>query len=109
MAKKLLTKFKNRHKLLLDRFSQYKIQLYTKFIFMSTEIRISPSTASLLFGISERSIRRAISNGELPVLVKNARYKIEIRDLLRWSEKLPNRQKKRDNYGIGQYVDTWRI
>ena len=72
-------------------------------------IKISPSIAALLSGISERSIRRAIKSKELPVTVHNARYKINFEDLLAWSNKLPNRQRKRDEEGIGQFVDKWKI
>ncbi|NMC51431.1 hypothetical protein GYA54_01735 [Candidatus Kuenenbacteria bacterium] len=76
---------------------------------MSNEIRISPSTASLLFGLSERSIRRAIKNKEIKTIVVNSRYKINFSDLLLWSEKMPNRRNKRDQLGIGQHVSSWQI
>lgn len=75
---------------------------------MSSEIKLSPSTASLLFGISERSLRRAIKNKEIKVVVIKARYKIDFQDLLAWSEKMPNRQVKRDTLGLGQYVAAWK-
>jgi excisionase family DNA binding protein len=75
---------------------------------MSSEIKVSPSIASLLMGISERSIRRAIKNKELTVIVSRSRYKINFSDLLVWSEKMPNRQKKRDQLGIGQYISGWK-
>jgi len=75
---------------------------------MSNEIKLSPSVASGLFGISERSLRRAIKNKEIGVTVVKARYKISFQDLLLWSEKMPNRQAKRDTLGIGQYVGTWK-
>lgn len=75
---------------------------------MSNEIKLSPSTASLLFGISERSLRRAIKNKEIGVSVVKARYKINFEDLLRWSEKMPNRKVKRDTLGLGQFVSEWK-
>ena len=75
---------------------------------MSNEIRLSPSTASLLFGISERSLRRAIKNKEIQVTVVKARYKINFEDLLAWSEKMPNRKVKRDALGLGQFVSEWK-
>ncbi|HOZ36682.1 MAG TPA: helix-turn-helix domain-containing protein [bacterium] len=75
---------------------------------MSNEIKLSPSIASSLFGISERSLRRAIKNKEIAVTVIKARYKISFQDLLAWSEKMPNRQNKRDTLGIGQYVSAWK-
>ena len=75
---------------------------------MSNPIYLSPSIASKLFGISERSIRRAIKNNELPVLIQQARYKIDLKDILSWAEKMPNRIAKRDELGIGQFVEEWR-
>ena len=71
-------------------------------------IKLSPSIAAMLFCISERSIRRAIKSKELPVTVHNSRYKIDFEDMLIWSNKLPNRQHKRDQEGIGQFVDKWK-
>jgi len=64
---------------------------------------------ALLFGISERSIRRAIKNKELPAVVHQSRYKIDFEDIFRWSNKLPNRQRKRNEEGIGQFVAKWKI
>lgn len=76
---------------------------------MSNPIYVSPSIASKLIGISERSIRRAIKKHELPIVVKHSRYNINIHDLLLWSGSLPNRARKRDELGIGQYVEKWKI
>jgi len=74
-----------------------------------SNIKLSPSQAGKLFGVSERSIRRAIKNKQLPVTVHNSRYQIDFYDLLLWSEQLPNRQYKRDNLGIGQFIEKWII
>ncbi len=74
-----------------------------------SNIKLSPSQAARLFAISERSIRRAIKNKELPVVVYKARYQIDFYDLLLWSEKLPNRRRKRDELGIGQFIGQWNI
>lgn len=70
-------------------------------------IFVSPSYAALLLGVSERSIRRAIANHELKYIVEQERYKINFEDLLNWSMQKPARAKKRDEEGIGQYVDKW--
>ena len=76
---------------------------------MSREIKVSPSMASKLFAVSERSIRRAIKKKELPVSVHKARYHISLYDLILWTENLPNRQRKRDQDGIGQFVEKWKF
>ncbi len=75
---------------------------------MST-IKLSPSQTAYLLGISERTIRRAIKNKEIPVSIHHARYKINFADALQWSNYLPNRRAKRDEIGIGQYVHRWKI
>ena len=74
-----------------------------------SNIKLSPSQASKLFAISQRSIRRAIKNKEIPVTIHNFRYEIDFRDMFIWSQKLPNRQNKRDEFGIGRYVEKWNI
>jgi len=72
-------------------------------------IRVSPSQAAQLFGINERTVRRAIANGELRYIIVQGRYKINFEDLIKWSQNMPTRKKKRDTQGIGQYVDKWKI
>lgn len=72
-------------------------------------VRVTPSQASQLFGVNERSIRRALSSGELRYIVVQGRYKINFEDLIKWSHKMPSREKKRDEQGIGQYVEKWKI
>ena len=74
-----------------------------------SNVKLSPSQASKLFGVSERSVRRGIKSKELPATVHNGRYKIDFQDLLLWSEKLPNRQLKRDEFGLGQFVEKWKL
>ncbi|HPA25888.1 MAG TPA: helix-turn-helix domain-containing protein [bacterium] len=76
---------------------------------MSNIIRLSPSHAAQLFGVNERSIRRAIATGELRYIVVQGRYKINFEDVVKWSQRMPGRAKKRDEEGIGQYVEKWRI
>ena len=76
---------------------------------MNTIIYISPSQASQLFGVSERSIRRALIKGEIEYKITQGRYKINFEDVLKWSERKPGRLQKRDEIGIGQYVAEWKI
>ena len=72
-------------------------------------IRLSPSQAAQLFGVNERSIRRALNKGELRYIIVQGRYKINFEDLVSWSQHMPSREKKRDERGIGQYVEKWKI
>ncbi len=73
-----------------------------------SSISLSPSQAAQLFGVNERSIRRAIVAGELKYIIVQGRYKINFEDLFLWSEKYASRAKKRDEDGIGQYVEKWK-
>lgn len=72
-------------------------------------IRLTISQASNLFGISEKTIRRAIKDQEILYIVVRGVYKINFESLLKWSQakvKIRNKLKKE---GIGQYVDKWKI
>ena len=76
---------------------------------MSSPILISPSQASALFGVSQRSIRRALVKGEIEYTITQGRYRINFEDILKWSERKPARTQKRDEHGIGQFVAEWKI
>lgn len=72
-------------------------------------IRLTPAQAAQLFGINERTVRRAIKSQELRYVVVRGRYKINFESLIEWSQKNANRQIKLNKEGIGQYVDKWKI
>jgi excisionase family DNA binding protein len=72
-------------------------------------IRLSVSEAARIFGISQRTVRRAIKAEEVTYIVVQGRYKINFESLLRWSQRTTTIRNKRDNSGIGQYVDNWKI
>ena len=50
-------------------------------------IRLSVSEAARMFGISQRTIRRAIKNQEITYVVVQGRYKINFESVLRWSQR----------------------
>ena len=62
-----------------------------------------------MFGVSQRTIRRAIADGNLTYVVVQGRYKINFESLLRWSQRTTTARNKRDKQGIGQFVDQWKI
>jgi len=62
-----------------------------------------------MFGVSQRTIRRAIANEEITYVVVQGRYKINFESLLKWSQASVRMRNKRDKQGIGQYVGQWRI
>ncbi|MFH1142775.1 MAG: helix-turn-helix domain-containing protein [Candidatus Uhrbacteria bacterium] len=76
---------------------------------MKPMIRLSVSEAARMFGVSQRTIRRALSDGQITYVVVQGRYKINFESLLRWSQRTTTARNKRDKQGIGQYVDQWKI
>jgi len=72
-------------------------------------IRLSISEAAKLFGIDSKTIRRSIKNQELRYVLVRGRYKLNFESLLKWSQKKPTVRNKTDKFGLGQYVDKWKI
>ena len=88
-------------------FVQTCLDIYTHF--MEKTLRVSISEAASLFGVNQKTIRRAIASHELIYIVVRGRYKILFSSLVTWSQKKITVQHKRDAHGIGQWVDTWKI
>lgn len=74
-----------------------------------TPIRVTISQAANLFGLSQKTIRRAITDEELLYVVVRGVYKINFESLLKWSQNRTKIRNKRDSQGIGQFVDKWKI
>lgn len=72
-------------------------------------IRVSVSEAAKLFGISTRTVRRAITDGEVAYVVVRGRYKINFESLVRWSQMRATVRNKLASTGIGQFVEQWKI
>lgn len=72
-------------------------------------IRLSVSEAARLFGVSQRTIRRAITDGSITYVVVQGRYKLNFESILRWSQRTTSVKNKLAKSGIGQYVDQWNI
>jgi excisionase family DNA binding protein len=72
-------------------------------------IRVSISEAAKLFGISTRTVRRAVAEGEVAYVVVRGRYKINFESLVRWSQVRPTVRNKLATTGIGQFVEHWKI
>lgn len=75
----------------------------------ATPIRVTISQGANLFGLSQKTIRRAIADEELLYVVVRGVYKINFESLLKWSQNRVKIRNKRDSQGIGQYVDKWKI
>jgi excisionase family DNA binding protein len=72
-------------------------------------IRVSVSGAARLFGISSRTIRRALTDGEVAYVVVRGRYKLNFESLVKWSQVRPTVRNKLATNGIGQFVEHWKI
>ena len=72
-------------------------------------IRVSVSEAAKLFGISTRTVRRAITDGDIAYVVVRGRYKINFESLVKWSQERPTVRNKLASTGIGQFVGNWKI
>jgi len=75
----------------------------------SNPIRISISEAARLFGIDAKTIRRAIKAQAIRYIVVRGRYKLNFESLVKWSQKKVTVKNKNNKYGIGQYVEKWKI
>ncbi len=76
---------------------------------MTNIIRVSVSEAARLFGVSEKTIRKAIAAQEIIYIVVRGRYKINFESLIKWSQKSTRRKNQLKNTGIGQFVQEWKI
>ena len=72
-------------------------------------IRVTISEAARLFGVDQKTIRRAIKNNELKYVVVLGRYKIHFETLLKWSQQRITTKNKLSSRGIGQFVNQWKI
>ena len=72
-------------------------------------IRVSISEAARLFGVNPQTIRRAIKANEITYVVVASRYKLNFESLVKWSQNKTTVKNKSDKFGIGQYVDKWKI
>ncbi|OGL74258.1 hypothetical protein A3E39_01400 [Candidatus Uhrbacteria bacterium RIFCSPHIGHO2_12_FULL_60_25] len=71
--------------------------------------RVTLSEAAKLFGVHDKTLRRALKRGELRYVVVRGRYRLHFESLMIWSQKTVTVRNKRDMHGIGQWVERWRI
>lgn len=72
-------------------------------------IRLSIGEAAKIFGIDQKTIRRAIKENQVVYVVVRGRYRITFESLLKWSQHRPTVRNKLERQGIGQYVTQWKI
>ncbi len=76
---------------------------------LSSIIRLSVSEAARMFGVSQRTVRRAVTDGHITYVVVQGRYKLNFESILKWSQDTTTVRNKRDRQGIGQYVGQWKM
>jgi excisionase family DNA binding protein len=72
-------------------------------------VRVTVSEASRLFGISTKTIRQAITEGQISYIVSRGRYRLNFDSILKWSQLSTRRRNLLGINGIGRYVDKWKI
>jgi len=71
---------------------------------------VSVSEASQLGGVRDKTIRRAIkSEGELRYKIVKNRYQIELGSLLVFLHKTTKLKNKLRDFGLGQYINEWKV
>ncbi len=75
----------------------------------SNIIRLSVSEAAKLFGVSSKTVRKAIKAQEVRYIVVQGRYKISFESLVEWSQLSTRRSNQLMNEGIGQFIKGWKI
>ena len=70
---------------------------------------LSVSQAAKLFGVEQKTIRRAIKSRQIAYLVENDRYSIEMGSLLRWAYKSTKLKNKLNQDGVGKFVKEWKL
>lgn len=86
------------------------MNVYTSVDIMPMNIvRVSISEAARLFGVTAKTIRRAIAKGEVTYVVVRGRYKLNFESVLQWSQRRPRVKNTLQTSGIGQFVDKWKI
>jgi excisionase family DNA binding protein len=73
------------------------------------DIRLSVSEAAKFFGVSTRTIRRAIAENAVDYLIVQNRYKIDLSSLLNWASRTTTVRHKLEHDGFGQFVEQWKI
>jgi len=74
----------------------------------SNKLWLSVSQAAKLFGVEQKTIRRAIKNKKINYLVEENRYSIEMGSLLQWAYSNTKLFNKLNEYGIGKFIEKWK-
>ena len=74
----------------------------------SNKLWLSVSQAAKLFGVEQKTIRRAIKTKQVAYLVFKNRYNIEMGSLIKWAHKSTKLKNKLNIEGVGKFVKDWK-
>jgi len=77
-------------------------------ISISNKLWLSVSQAAKLFGVEQKTIRRAIKAKEIVYIVEGDRYSIEMSSLLCWAHQSTRLKHKLEQDGVGKFVKEWK-
>jgi len=75
---------------------------------ISNKLWLSVSQAAKLFGVEQKTIRRAIKDHQINYIVQENRYNIEMGSLLKWAHAKTKLYNKLNEYGVGKFVKEWK-
>jgi len=74
----------------------------------SKKLWFSVSQAAKLFGVDQKTIRRAIKAGQIIYIIENDRYNVDLGSLIKWAHGSKKLKNKLNLEGIGKFVKEWK-
>lgn len=75
---------------------------------ISNKLWLSVSHAAKLFGVKQKTIRRAIKSKNIIYIVEGNRYSVEMGSIIRWAYKKTKTKNKLNQEGMGKFVKQWK-
>jgi excisionase family DNA binding protein len=75
---------------------------------ISNKLWLSISSAAKLFGVQQKTIRRAIKKKQIAYVVEGNRYNVEVGSLLHWAYQSKKLRNKLISEGVGKFVKEWK-
>ena len=75
---------------------------------ISNKLWLSVSQAANLFGVEQKTIRRAIKEKRVNYVVEENRYNLEMGSLIKWAHSNTKLYNKLEYHGIGKFVKEWK-
>ena len=72
-------------------------------------IWISVSQAANIGGVKNKTVRRAIQANKIKYIIVKNRYQIDLASFIIYLHTKTKLKNKLNQYGIGQYINKWRV